>query len=168
MCCTRQIPHPPPTTHPPQLLFELNEDGSPPGSGGSEKWLSIYEATESEVQHDTLAAFRIIDSDKFKLNSEPAPPGTMLESGLLEKLVGTVKKLLAQSGAEASSVTVEDLKRKYAGAVSQLGDFEADLAAMTRERDAAFAKLAAVGGGGAEELRGDWSPLLNANQPQVH
>ena len=102
-------------------MFELNEDGSPPGWGGSEKWLLAYEATESEVQHDTLAAFRIIDSDKFKLNSEPAPPGTMLESGLLEKLVATVKKMLA-----------------YSEAITQL---DAD-----RERDAAAVEHSAADG----------------------
>ena len=93
------------------LIFELNEDGSPPGSDGAAAWVSKYEARQSEastVHHDTLAAFRIIDShsDKYKLNSEPAPPGTMLDPGLLEKLVGTVKKLIAQSGAKASSATL--------------------------------------------------------------
>lgn len=78
-----------------QLLFELAEDGDAPWSKGSETWLSAYESSQSKAEHEVLASFRIIDSDNFKLNSEPAPPGTMLESGLLEKLVGTTQKLLA-------------------------------------------------------------------------
>ena len=58
--------------------------------------------TDSDIMIETLAAFRLVDSDKEKLNSEPAPPGTMLgQPELLDKLVGTVKQLLAESGAPA-------------------------------------------------------------------
>lgn len=61
--------------------------------------------------HDTLAAFRIIDVDKLKLNSEPAPPGTMLNTELLDKLVSTVKRLPKVPNKWTAEVQPDDLER---------------------------------------------------------
>ena len=62
------------------LLFELTSDGQAPWTKG--RWTS----TSAELAETTERVKRGIG----KLNSEPAPPGTMLEqSELLEKLVGT-------------------------------------------------------------------------------
>ena len=97
------------------LLFQLEENGNPPGAvkGGGAKWIEAYEnmigGEDEQVAHDTLCAFRLRDDFKkgLKLNSEPAPPNTMLDRGLLDKLVRRVRRTLnelAETSAEMEEV----------------------------------------------------------------
>ena len=94
------------------LLFELEENGMPPGAveGGGAKWIEEYEKLvgdektsdeDKKVAHDTLCAFRLRDDQEtgLALNCEPAPPNTMLNSDLLDKLVRRVKRVLGGAAA---------------------------------------------------------------------
>ena len=83
------------------LLFELTPDGKAPWALG--QWTAAFEKRTKEVEESNHseaaeAKLEVITKTKKalgKLNSEPAPPGTMIEQGeLLDKLVGTVKSLL--------------------------------------------------------------------------
>ena len=101
------------------LLFQLEENGMPPGAveGGGAKWIEAGEkmvgGEDEQVAHDTLCAFRLRDDHDrgLKLNSEPAPPNTMLNSDLLYKLVGRVKKMLDDSEAAEASNPQEEIRR---------------------------------------------------------
>ena len=128
------------------LLFQLEEDGSPPGSKGGQKWVDEYEGAQaqSEVAHDTLASFRVggarFNVDSLKLNSEPAPPGTMLDSALLEKLVGTVKRLLDEKDTAAAN----------GASLQQLAVAHARIAELEAENAVLAAAAAAAEGAGLE------------------
>ena len=79
------------------LLFELAEDGQPPWS--TEPWSGRLEKLESSGEHDEVERLKTAKRELGRLNSEPSPPGTMLEqSGLLEKLVETVRGAIRPSG----------------------------------------------------------------------
>ena len=60
---------------------------------------------DKKVAHDTLCAFRLLDDEEtgLALNCEPAPPNTMLNSDLLDKLVRRVKGVLGGSGAAGAA-----------------------------------------------------------------
>ena len=96
------------------LLFQLEESGAPPGAvdGGGAKWIEACEklvgGEDEQAAHDTLCAFRLRDDHDrgLKLNSEPAPPNTMLDSDLLDKLVRRVDGML-NPGAGAASPSNE-------------------------------------------------------------
>jgi len=118
------------------LLFQLEEDGSPPGSKGSQKWVEEYEGkqAQSKVAHDTLASFRVhFNVDELKLNSEPAPPGTMLNGPLLEKLGATVKELLDDKDTAAAD----------GGSLQQLAERDAKIAELEAEKEKQLAEMAA-------------------------
>ena len=93
------------------LLFELEENGMPPGAveGGGAKWIEACEkmvgGEDEQVAHDTLCAFRLRDDHEtgLALNCEPAPPNTMLNNELLDKLVRRVKGVLGGSGAAGAA-----------------------------------------------------------------
>ena len=55
------------------LLFENFEGEDAPWTQGSEQWASLCDdaGADSDLKLDTMAAFRLIDSDREKLNSEP-------------------------------------------------------------------------------------------------
>ena len=105
------------------LLFELEENGNPPGAveGGGAKWIEAYEkmvgGEDEQVAHDTLCAFRLRDDhDKgLKLNSEPAPPNTMLNSDLLGKLVKRVRRMLDGSDTGRRLPLSEAVERRASG-----------------------------------------------------
>ena len=85
------------------------------------------------MAYETLCAFRVpgYNVDHLKLNSEPAPPNTMLQNELLDKLVGRVKKILVDSETAG-------------GLKEQLAEKDAELArrdAMLAEKDAMIARL---------------------------
>ena len=142
------------------LLFQLEENGNPPGAvkGGGAKWIEACEklvgGEDEQVAHDTLCAFRLRDDHDrgLKLNSEPAPPNTMLDSDLLDKLVSRVQRMLGGSGAagaaEASSSRLQPSSSKEAE-VAQMKLEEANLAEMRAsnaeldELDAELAKMKA-------------------------
>jgi len=107
------------------LLFQLEDDGSAPGSikNGGKKWIEEYRKKKKEnpsdrqVARDTLCAFRVpnYDSDEKKINSEPAPPNTMLDSedhdsgDLLDKLVRRVRRTLDDSKAAGPVADLDSL-----------------------------------------------------------
>ena len=107
------------------LLFELSPDGKAPWALG--QWTAVFEKRTKEVEESNHseaaeAKLEVITKTKKalgKLNSEPAPPGTMIEQGeLLDKLVGTVKSLLPsyeiqRQAIEGVSVEEGQLVRDY-------------------------------------------------------
>jgi hypothetical protein len=87
---------------------------------------------QSEVARDTLAPFRVhFNVDELKLNLEPAPPDTMLNGPLLEKLGGTVKKLLDDKGTAATDATS---LQQLADAYTKNAGLEAKLAATSPKK----------------------------------
>jgi hypothetical protein len=126
------------------LLFQLEENGKPPGAveGGGAAWIEAYgnkDGEDKRVAHETLCAFRVpgYNVDHLKLNSEPAPPNTMLENDLLDKLVGRVKKMLNDSE------TAGGLKEQLAEKDAELAKRDVELAERTAElaeRDAMLAE----------------------------
>ena len=107
------------------LLFELSPDGKAPWTLG--QWTAVFEKRTKEVEQSNhseaaKAKLEVVTKTKKalgKLNSEPAPPGTMIEQGeLLDKLVGTVKSLLPsyeiqRQAIEGVSVEEGQLVRDY-------------------------------------------------------
>eukprot|EP00621_Florenciella_sp_RCC1693_P013335 CAMPEP_0182553060 /NCGR_PEP_ID=MMETSP1323-20130603/49293_1 /TAXON_ID=236787 /ORGANISM="Florenciella parvula, Strain RCC1693" /LENGTH=767 /DNA_ID=CAMNT_0024764773 /DNA_START=15 /DNA_END=2318 /DNA_ORIENTATION=- len=150
------------------LLFQLDENGMPPGAeGGGAKWIEEYEKMnhDKRVAHDTLCAFRLRDDhDKgLKLNSEPAPPNTMLNSDLLGKLVKRVRRMLDGSDTGRRLPLSEAVERRASGGeqahttelanmAKQLQARTDELANMTKQCEESRARVALEGSVSAHQV----------------
>ena len=166
------------------LLFELEENGNPPGAvtDGGAKWIEAYEkmvgGEDEQVAHDTLCAFRLRDDhDKgLKLNSEPAPPNTMLNSDLLGKLVKRVRRMLDGSDTgrrlTAAADNDKDAAAADGGSLQQLAERDAKIAELEAKKEgelAAFEKQLAEMAAEleAEKKKKGSQPMMKGSQPMM-
>ena len=82
---------------------------------------------DEQAAHDTLCAFRLRDDHDrgLKLNSEPAPPNTMLDSDLLDKLVKRTRRTLDSHAGGAAATAAHEEAGAHLGGTAAEGDAEA-------------------------------------------